>query len=101
MFRTIQIRFPGIAERPTCSCTQDFNHLERYGINPYGLNIESGYLRDTIEFSRALQFTVGTRFDRFEVENIFTKGYWASADGNNNISPGQGRTVPLQASYRF
>ena len=29
---------------------------------------------------------------QLNVENIFNKGYWASADGNNNISPGQGRT---------
>jgi catecholate siderophore receptor len=35
------------------------------------------------------------------VENIFNRGYWASADGNNNISPGQGRTVRVQASYLF
>jgi catecholate siderophore receptor len=35
------------------------------------------------------------------VENIFNKGYWASADGNNNISPGQGRTFKVQASYRM
>ncbi len=35
------------------------------------------------------------------VENIFNKGYWASADGNNNISPGQGRTARLKATYRF
>ena len=25
---------------------------------------------------------------QLNVENIFNKGYWASADGNNNISPG-------------
>jgi outer membrane receptor for ferric coprogen and ferric-rhodotorulic acid len=30
---------------------------------------------------------------RLNVENIFNKHYWASADGNNNISPGQGRTI--------
>ncbi|QIO35645.1 TonB-dependent receptor [Bradyrhizobium sp. 1(2017)] len=35
------------------------------------------------------------------IENIFNRGYWASADGNNNISPGQGRTMRVQASYRF
>jgi catecholate siderophore receptor len=35
------------------------------------------------------------------IENIFNKGYWASADGNHNISPGQGRTIKLQASYRL
>ena len=26
---------------------------------------------------------------QLNIENIFNKGYWASADGNNNISPGQ------------
>ncbi len=35
------------------------------------------------------------------VENIFNKGYWASADGDNNISPGQGRTIRLKAIYKF
>ena len=34
-------------------------------------------------------------------ENIFNKGYWASADGNNNISPGQGRTIRLQAADKL
>jgi catecholate siderophore receptor len=38
---------------------------------------------------------------QLNVENIFNKGYWASADGNNNISPGQGRTIRLKATYRF
>ena len=38
---------------------------------------------------------------QLNVENIFNKGYWASADGNNNISPGQGRTARLKAIYRF
>jgi catecholate siderophore receptor len=35
------------------------------------------------------------------VENLFNTNYWASADGDNNISPGQGRTVRLKAIYRF
>jgi catecholate siderophore receptor len=35
------------------------------------------------------------------VENLFNTNYWASADGDNNISPGQGRTVRLKALYRF
>lgn len=38
---------------------------------------------------------------QLNVENIFDKGYWASADGNNNISPGQGRTVRLMARAKF
>ena len=35
---------------------------------------------------------------QLNVENIFNKGYWATADGNNNISPGQPRTVRLTAT---
>jgi catecholate siderophore receptor len=35
------------------------------------------------------------------VENIFNTNYWASADGDNNISPGQGRTVRVKATYKF
>jgi catecholate siderophore receptor len=38
---------------------------------------------------------------QLNIENIFNKGYWASADGNNNISPGQGRTVLVKAIYNF
>ncbi len=38
---------------------------------------------------------------QLNVENIFNKGYWASADGNNNISPGQPRTFRVSAIARF
>ena len=38
---------------------------------------------------------------QLNVENIFDKGYWASADGNNNISPGQPRTFRVSATARF
>jgi catecholate siderophore receptor len=38
---------------------------------------------------------------QFNVENVFDKGYWASADGNNNISPGQPRTFRLSATAKF
>ena len=38
---------------------------------------------------------------QINVENIFNKGYWASADGNNNLSPGQPRTVRLTAIAKF
>jgi catecholate siderophore receptor len=38
---------------------------------------------------------------QLNIENIFNTGYWASADGDNNISPGQGRTVRLKAIYKF
>ena len=38
---------------------------------------------------------------QLNVENLFNKGYWATADGNNNISPGQSRTVRLSARASF
>ncbi|MBN9004469.1 MAG: TonB-dependent siderophore receptor [Rhizobiales bacterium] len=38
---------------------------------------------------------------QLNVENIFNKGYWASADGNNNISPGAPRTFRISAIGKF
>jgi catecholate siderophore receptor len=38
---------------------------------------------------------------QLNIENIFNTGYWATADGNNNISPGQGRTIRVLARARF
>jgi catecholate siderophore receptor len=38
---------------------------------------------------------------QLNVENLFNQGYWATADGNNNLSPGQPRTVRLTAIARF
>jgi catecholate siderophore receptor len=34
---------------------------------------------------------------QLNIENVFNKSYWASADGNNNISPGSPRAVRLTA----
>jgi catecholate siderophore receptor len=38
---------------------------------------------------------------QLNVENIFNTGYWASADGDNNISPGQARTFRVSARATF
>lgn len=38
---------------------------------------------------------------QLNIENLFNKGYWATADGNNNISPGQPLTIRLSAIARF
>ena len=63
---------------------------------------------DTVRLPGFLRFDVGlyATIDKnwraqLTVENIFNKGYWASADANNNISPGQGRTARLKVSYRW
>jgi catecholate siderophore receptor len=38
---------------------------------------------------------------QLNVENIFNKGYWATADGNNNLSPGQSRTFRVKTTATF
>jgi catecholate siderophore receptor len=38
---------------------------------------------------------------QLNIENLFNRGYWATADGNNNISPGQPLTVRFSAIARF
>jgi catecholate siderophore receptor len=38
---------------------------------------------------------------QINVENLFNKGYWASADGNNNLYPGQPRTVRVSTTAKF
>jgi catecholate siderophore receptor len=38
---------------------------------------------------------------QLNVENMLNKHYWASADGNNNISPGQTRTIRVSTFLRF
>ncbi|MEW6767096.1 MAG: TonB-dependent siderophore receptor [Pseudomonadota bacterium] len=38
---------------------------------------------------------------QLNIENIFNTGYWASADSNNNISPGAPRTVRVSATAKF
>lgn len=50
----------------------------------------------------ALFYTINERWKaQLNVENLFNKGYWASADGNNNISPGAPRTFRLSATAKF
>jgi catecholate siderophore receptor len=38
---------------------------------------------------------------QLNIENIFTKRYWATSDGNNNISPAQPRTVRLKVTAKL
>jgi catecholate siderophore receptor len=38
---------------------------------------------------------------QLNVENLFDKGYWVSADGNNNLSPGNPRTFRVLAIAKF
>jgi catecholate siderophore receptor len=38
---------------------------------------------------------------QLSVQNLFDKGYWASADGNNNLSPGASRTFRASVTAKF
>jgi catecholate siderophore receptor len=55
-----------------------------------------------VRFDTALYVKINEMWRaQLNVENIFNKGYWASADGDNNISPGQSRTVRVSARATF
>jgi catecholate siderophore receptor len=55
-----------------------------------------------VRFDAALYVTIDEHWRaQFNVENIFNTGYWASADGDNNISPGQARTFRVSARATF
>jgi catecholate siderophore receptor len=88
----------------------------KYQFNPtWGAALGAIYFSDSYAASDDLVKLPGfVRFDggvyykydatwsgQLTVQNIFNKGYWASADGNNNISPGQSRTVRVSATAKF
>ena len=55
-----------------------------------------------VRFDTALYLKINENWRaQLNVENIFNTGYWASADGDNNISPGQSRTFRLSARATF
>jgi len=55
-----------------------------------------------VRFDTALYAKINETWKaQLNVENLLNTRYWASADGNNNISPGQSRTVRLKAIATF
>jgi catecholate siderophore receptor len=55
-----------------------------------------------VRFDTALYVKINETWRaQLNVENLFNKGYWASADGDNNISPGASRTVRVSARATF
>ncbi|CEG09506.1 TonB-dependent receptor Fiu [Afipia felis] len=70
--------------------------------NSYASNDDTVKLPGFVRFDAALYLKIDKTWSaQFNVENIFDKGYWASADGNNNLSPGQGRTFRVLAQAKF
>jgi catecholate siderophore receptor len=63
---------------------------------------DSVRLPSFVRFDTAVYLNINANWKaQFNVENVFNKGYWASADGNNNISPGQSRTFKVSARASF
>jgi catecholate siderophore receptor len=63
---------------------------------------------DTVKLPGFVRFDAGvyhkineTWRAQLNIQNVMNAGYWASADGNNNISPGQPRTVRLMVAAKF
>ena len=73
-----------------------------YFSDSYTSSDDTVYLPGFVRFDAGLYATINQTWKaQVTVENLLNKGYWASADGNNNISPGQSRTVRLKATARF
>jgi catecholate siderophore receptor len=63
---------------------------------------------DTVDPPGFLRFDAGVTAQitatwkaRLNIENMLNKGYWASADANNNISPGQPRTFRFKVAAKL
>jgi catecholate siderophore receptor len=93
-----------------------FSWWNKYQINPmwgaalgviyfgdsYAASDDTVRLPGFVRFDTALYLKINETWKaQFNVENLFNTGYWASADGNNNISPGQARTFRLSAFAKF
>jgi len=73
-----------------------------YFSNSYASSDDTVRLPGFVRFDAGLFATIDEHWRaQLNIENIFNRGYWASADANNNISPGQGRTARLKVSYRW
>jgi len=73
-----------------------------YFSDSYASNDDSVRLPGFVRFDAALYWQLDKTWRaQFNVENIFNKGYWASADGDNNISPGQSRTFRVLVKANF
>ena len=73
-----------------------------YFSNSFASSDDTVRLPGFVRFDTALYAKINETWKaQLNVENILNTRYWASADGNNNISPGQSRTVRLKAIATF
>jgi catecholate siderophore receptor len=73
-----------------------------YFSDSFASSDDSVKLPGFVRFDAALYMKINKTWKaQLNVENIFNKGYWASADGNNNLSPGASRTVRVSMTANF
>jgi catecholate siderophore receptor len=73
-----------------------------YFSDSYAASDDTVKLPGFVRFDAAVYYKINEQWRaQFNVENVFNKGYWASADGNNNISPGAPRTFRVSATAKF
>ncbi len=73
-----------------------------YFSNSYASSDDTVRLPGFVRFDGAVYANINETWRaQLNIENILNKGYWASADGNNNISPGQSRTIRLTVTAKF
>ena len=73
-----------------------------YFSDSFASSDDSVKLPGFVRFDAALYMKINETWKaQLNVENLFDKGYWASADGNNNLSPGLPRTFRVSAIAKF
>jgi catecholate siderophore receptor len=73
-----------------------------YFSDSFASSDDSVRLPGFVRFDAALYAKINQTWKaQLNVENVFNTRYWATADANNNISPGQPRTIRLKATATF
>jgi catecholate siderophore receptor len=73
-----------------------------YFSDSFASSDDSVYLPNFVRFDAGVYAQITETWKaQLNIENLFNKGYWASADANNNLSPGQPRTVRLKVTATF
>jgi catecholate siderophore receptor len=73
-----------------------------YFSDSYASSDDTVYLPGFLRFDAGVYAQIDATWKaQLNIENIFNKGYWATADGNNNISPGQPRTFRFKLTAKL
>src|SRR5262249_16217743 len=96
---------PVSALNPTTYVPVTFRNISSGANNTYVLNLAAAYLQDQIEVTRYLQFVLGVRFDRFDLESQDRRDGKTFARTDNIVSPRAGvilkpvENVSIYGSY--